>query len=179
MPRSSTAAAHLDEPSAHLTVVNSYGHIEVQRDWLAKFGGSLLRATNDEASFDQCRFYCMVKLLALAPVLAIARSPAILGGGGGTAAAGREMTLGREFPLVQRAMTAVFQAIFARTAEQGAKTLVSATALGPESHGRFWNHDVLYPASHGSARNTSLTTDIKPASVTYPPPARALPPIDF
>ncbi|KAK3315765.1 hypothetical protein B0H66DRAFT_624438 [Apodospora peruviana] len=32
-----------------------------------------------------------------------------------------------------------------RSAEQGARTLVSATALGEESHGRFWTNDKYHP----------------------------------
>ncbi|KLU92541.1 hypothetical protein MAPG_11486 [Magnaporthiopsis poae ATCC 64411] len=134
----------------HLTFVNSIGHAEVQREWLDGSGGSLLQAANDEAAFDQRKHYGMVKLLAMAAVRAIARSPAV----GGTDARVIvnsccphlcKTDLGREFPLVQRAVTSVFQAFFARSAEEGARTLVGATALGSESHGRFWHHDVLYP----------------------------------
>lgn len=53
--------------------------------------------------------------------------------------------LGRKFGLLSQVTGYVFQAAFARTAEQGARSLVSATALGPESHARFWHHDVLFP----------------------------------
>ncbi|KAH8156195.1 hypothetical protein CIB48_g12050 [Xylaria polymorpha] len=48
---------------------------------------------------------------------------------------------GRDFPLGQRTFMGGFQAIFARSAEQGSKTLVSATDLGLESTGKFWVND--------------------------------------
>ncbi|KAL8293848.1 hypothetical protein RB597_007640 [Gaeumannomyces tritici] len=138
----------------HLTFVNSIAHADVEREWLAGSGGSLLQAANDEATFDARKHYGMVKLLAMAAMRAIARSPAAEG----VDASRRprivvnsccpylcKTDLGREFPLIQKAVTAVFQALFARSAEEGARTLVGATVLGPESHGRFWHHDLLYP----------------------------------
>jgi len=36
---------------------------------------------------------------------------------------------------------AVFAALFLRTTEQGARTLVSGTTLGEEANGRFWTND--------------------------------------
>lgn len=53
--------------------------------------------------------------------------------------------LGRSFGIVSKVTGTIFQAIFARSAEQGARSLVSATVLGPESHGRLWHHDILFP----------------------------------
>ncbi|KAL8391770.1 hypothetical protein RB595_002107 [Gaeumannomyces hyphopodioides] len=148
------AAADSGGGQPHLTFVNSIAHADVEREWLAGSGGNLLQAANDEAAFDGRRHYGMVKLLAMAAVQAIARSPAAEG----VDPSRRprivvnsccphlcKTDLGREFPLAQKAVTAVFQAFFARSAEEGARTLVGATALGPESHGLFWHHDVLYP----------------------------------
>lgn len=156
LPLLQTAASDSDS-QPHLTFVNSIGHAEVQREWLDGSGGSLLQAANDEAAFDQRKHYGMVKLLAMAAVRAIARSPAAEGTDASSSSRRPRIIvnsccpylcktdLGRGFPLVQRAVTGVFQAFFARSAEEGARTLVGATALGPESHGRFWHHDVLYP----------------------------------
>ncbi|KAL8415289.1 hypothetical protein RB594_006222 [Gaeumannomyces avenae] len=115
----------------HLTFVNSIAHADVEREWLAGSGGSLLQAANDEATFDARKHYGMVKLLA--EQSRGARRPKR-----------RRTDLGREFPLVQKAVTTVFQAFFARSAEEGARTLVGATALDPESHGLLWHHDLLY-----------------------------------
>lgn len=49
--------------------------------------------------------------------------------------------LWREFGIRKR----IHHALRARTAEEGSRTLVSATALGPESCGKLWSHDVLFP----------------------------------
>ncbi|OCK82605.1 short-chain dehydrogenase/reductase family protein-like protein [Lepidopterella palustris CBS 459.81] len=43
------------------------------------------------------------------------------------------------------AFKAVFGALFLRTAEQGARSLVSGVLLGEEAHGRLWQHDRLRP----------------------------------
>lgn len=55
--------------------------------------------------------------------------------------------LGRGYmknPLV-RILANVFFVIFFRTAEAGARTLVSGTTLGEKAHGKFWQHDELKP----------------------------------
>ncbi|EER26728.1 oxidoreductase,short chain dehydrogenase, putative [Coccidioides posadasii C735 delta SOWgp] len=50
--------------------------------------------------------------------------------------------LEREFDsFVHRLFGPIFYFIFGRSAEQGSRTLVSATLLGEESHGKFWTHD--------------------------------------
>lgn len=142
--------------ASHLTFVNSHGYREVREDWLARAGGSLLRAANDDAAWDPRRSYAMVKLLGMAVMRAVARatsSPA-----GPAEAGGRpdvivnavcpglcKTDLGRKFGLLSQMMGYLFQVAFARTAEEGARSLVSGTALGPESHARFWHHDILFP----------------------------------
>lgn len=37
----------------------------------------------------------------------------------------------------------VFYAIFAKSSEQGSRTLVTAADLGPEAQGRYWKNDIL------------------------------------
>lgn len=44
-------------------------------------------------------------------------------------------------PWAYRVFMAIRYFFLGRTAEMGARTLVSATGLGPESHGKFWNND--------------------------------------
>ena len=46
---------------------------------------------------------------------------------------------------LKRAGAAVFFGLFARTAEQGSRSIVSGATLGPEAHGRFWQHDEIRP----------------------------------
>ncbi|ORY17936.1 hypothetical protein BCR34DRAFT_474186 [Clohesyomyces aquaticus] len=140
-----TAEEKLTTPQ--LTFVNSLGHADVKSEW---FTGSLLQAANDESKFDATKSYCMVKLLGMAVMKHIAwattrpdGTPEII-----VNACCPFMTrtnLGRNFPLHMKFFMGVFQRFLARNAEEGSRTLVGATALGKESQGRFWSHDVLYP----------------------------------
>lgn len=137
--------------AVHLTFVNSHGHNMVQKEWYASAGGSLLRAANDRDKWDATRSYSIVKLMGMAVMQAVAR------GAASTSTEQPEVIvnavcpslcktdLGRNFGTLSHITGFFFQAAFARTAEEGARSLVSATALGPESHGRFWHHDILFP----------------------------------
>ncbi|KAI1259747.1 short-chain dehydrogenase/reductase [Xylariaceae sp. FL1019] len=135
----------------HLTFVNSHGHDTVKREWLGP-DGSLLQATNTEKGWVSENSYSMVKLEGMAIMQHIAQVAA--GSGGPTSpdiivnAVCPDLCrteLGRNYGTVQRIIGNIVISLIARTAEQGSRTLVSGTALGPESHGRFWHHDVLYP----------------------------------
>ncbi|KAK3296555.1 uncharacterized protein B0H64DRAFT_323190 [Chaetomium fimeti] len=45
----------------------------------------------------------------------------------------------------KRMFMAVFYVFLGRSAEQGSRSMVSATGLGPESHGKFWVNDKYLP----------------------------------
>lgn len=151
----STAAAR--GHAVHLTFVNSHGHRMVQRDWYASAGGSLLQAANDRERWDATKSYTIVKLMGMAVMRAIAtkevtrpstsdsklKSPGVIVNAACPSLC--KTDLGRNFGTISHISGFFFQAIFARTAEEGSRSLVSATALGPESHGRFWHHDILAP----------------------------------
>lgn len=146
-----TAAARWT--STHLTFVNSNGHDLAKREWLGE-SGSLLKASNEEKNWVSERSYSLVKLMGMATMQALAGITAAPTGQGGASppvivnavCPGLCKTdLGRNFSFGARIAGLAFFAVFARTAEQGSRSLVSATALGPESHGRLWHHDVLYP----------------------------------
>lgn len=149
-----TAAAR--GKAVHLTFVNSHAHNMVKKDWYASAGGSLLKAANDREKWDVARSYSMVKLMGMSVMQAVAR--------GAANAPGRPLgpkqpaiivnavcpdlcktDLGRNFGTMSQISGFFFQAVFARTAEEGSRSLISATALGPEGHGRFWHHDILFP----------------------------------
>lgn len=140
-------SAAVKQEIPHMTFVNSAGHMDVKSEW---WSGSLLQAANDESTFDVKHSYCVVKLLGMAVMEQVARATT---GSDGTPeiivnACCPYMTktnLGRNFPLYYKIMMSVFHYFTARTTEEGSRTLVSATALGPESHGRFWLHDILHP----------------------------------
>ncbi|KAI3342301.1 short-chain dehydrogenase/reductase [Ustulina deusta] len=133
----------------HLTFVNSNGHDMAKHEWLGP-DGSLLQASNKEEGWTAENSYSMVKLEAMAVMQHIAKitagsagSPEIIVNAVCPGLCKTE--LGRNFGVVQRTIGNLVLSFIARTAEQGSRTLVSGTALGPESHGRFWHHDVLYP----------------------------------
>ena len=146
-----TAATYGTTP--HLTFVNSFGHTLAKREWLDA-SGSLLKFANKKESWDLRKSYMIVKLQGMAVMQTLARVAAPTAGGSGSSPqviinavcpSQCKTDLGREHGLTSKILMAPYQAIFARTAEQGARSLVSATALGPESHGRFWLHDILHP----------------------------------
>lgn len=138
----------------HLTFVNSHAHGMVQKEWCASAGGSLLNAANDREKWDATRSYSMVKLIGIAVMQAVAsaarssspsstdpKQPGIIVNA--VCPSLCKTDLGRNFGTMSHITGFFFQAAFARTAEEGSRSLVSATALGPESHGRFWYHDIL------------------------------------
>lgn len=52
--------------------------------------------------------------------------------------------LGRDFGIVAKVFNNLFQLVFARTAEQGSRSIVSGAALGRKAMGGFWSHDVFF-----------------------------------
>nr|QJY30860.1 dehydrogenase [Discosia rubi] len=139
------------EATPHLTFVNSHGHMMVQKDWY-EGAGSLLKAANEEKDWDTNKSYSLVKLLGIAVMQAIARATVISYAGSQPQVIVNAVCpdlcrtdLGRKWGFISKIGMVIFYALFARTAEEGARSLVSATALGLESHGRFWHHDILYP----------------------------------
>ncbi|KAI0183716.1 short-chain dehydrogenase/reductase [Xylaria flabelliformis] len=140
------------ESTPHLTFVNSNGHDLAKREWLGP-DGSLLQACNKEQDWVAEKSYSLVKLAGMAIMQHIAKITAAASTAGGSpdiivnaVCPGLCKTdLGRNFGFVQKAIGSIVLSFIARTAEQGSRTLVSGTALGPESHGRLWHHDILYP----------------------------------
>lgn len=134
----------------HLTFVNSNGHSMAKREWFSKTG-SLMETANEREKWDANKSYILVKLMGVAVARAMARATAARGNPPPEVIVNVvcpgfcKTELGRKFNLASHIIMAPFQAIFARTAEQGSRSLVSATALGTESHGRFWTHDILHP----------------------------------
>ncbi|ROW13542.1 hypothetical protein VPNG_04379 [Cytospora leucostoma] len=145
-------AARPGQTLPHLTFVNSHGHSMAEREWIGE-DGSLLQAATSEPGWDAKKSYMMVKLLGISVMLALAEATAPTPGEiakpqiivNAVCPDLCKTDLGRNFGLVSKILMVPFQALFARTAEQGSRSLVSATALSPESHGQFWHHDILEP----------------------------------
>lgn len=140
----------------HLTFVNSNGHLDVSREsYVNTHGGSLLQHLNDPSTYSLKHTYCAVKLLGMAVMKRVARAtvPAVDPVNGGKSAPEVivnaccpglcKTELGREFARPMQWANSAFQYFTARTAEQGSRTLVGATALGRESQGGFWHYDCL------------------------------------
>ncbi|KAJ5291036.1 hypothetical protein N7478_000287 [Penicillium angulare] len=53
-------------------------------------------------------------------------------------------TLGRDFPALMKAPMALFHSVFARSAEQGARSYVSGVLQGEEAHGQLWSGDMFF-----------------------------------
>lgn len=142
---------------SHLTFVNSIGHAEVERKWYAAAGksgslnsngnskGSLLAFVDVKEGWDQRKSYTAVKALGMAVMLhfsALSPDAVIVNS---TCPYFCRTNLGRNFAAPLKALFGAWQYFMARSAEEGSRSLVGATALGEESQGQFWFCDTLYP----------------------------------
>ncbi|GAD97202.1 short-chain dehydrogenase/reductase family protein [Paecilomyces variotii No. 5] len=131
---------------AHLTIVSSYQFTRVKAESL-RTDGSLLKYLNDPKGFSGGKQYGISKLLleyAIKNVASLTRnddgtlqvivnsvSPGFCGS-----------SLGRQFNrFYERWATWLIYKLFARTPEEGSRSLVSATYQGVESHGKCWRSD--------------------------------------
>ncbi|KAF4255669.1 hypothetical protein KXV22_008592 [Aspergillus fumigatus] len=140
--RSSSSA----ESPSHLRVVSSKLFTRVEADSL-RTDGSLLEHLNDPKHFNGPQQYRISKLLmeyVLKTVAQHAREengsvPVIIN----TVSPGFcASSLGRQYDrFYERWMMWLVYKLFARTAEQGSRSLVSATYQGVESHGKCWRDD--------------------------------------
>ena len=135
---------------AHLEFVGSAGQDQVTSDWL-KLGpeDNVIQKLSSENFFNFKTQYQVSKLLLQYAVDNIA--PKTLNSSGRpdviiiTVCPGLCRTnLGREFGGMVKLVNGVFQQVFARTCEEGSRTLVSGTTLGPETHGEMWSHDLKW-----------------------------------
>jgi len=145
-------SAELSGEPSHLEFVGSAGHNGVKADTF-DFAGDprILDQVNDEAFFDVQRQYAVTKLLLMyvmdGLVEAISSSTShndsnviIM-----TVCPGLCRTnLGRDFSTLFKIPVGLFQLVFARSAEEGSRSIVSGTTLGREANGEFWSHDVFF-----------------------------------
>lgn len=137
------------EPS-HLEFVGSDGHSMVKPNtFSSSIKSNILDLVNSEAFFNFQTHYQVTKLLLMYTMDGLvgsispktsSRNVVIT-----TVCPGLCRTnLGRDFSSPMKVVNGVFQYFFARTAEQGSRTIVSGAALGADSHGEFWSHDVFF-----------------------------------
>lgn len=142
----STAALRDGDFTPHITILNSLATQETEDAWVPT-DQTLLDRIGDVSKFEHISQYYLVKLAARYFIRGLADQivskeiiivncccPGMCRTG-----------LLRHYSLPIRIMLAPYRWICGRTAEQGARTLVSATALGPESHGTLWLNDELPP----------------------------------
>ncbi|BCR91227.1 putative short-chain dehydrogenase/reductase family protein [Aspergillus chevalieri] len=140
--RDSSSISH----PAHLTVVSSQLFCRVRPTHL-RTDGSLLEHVNDRSNFSGPMQYAISKLLleymlkraadrvrhenGTLPVIVNTVSPGFCAS-----------SLGRQYNRFhEQSMIWLEFKLFARTSEQGSRSLVSATYQGAESHGRCWRSD--------------------------------------
>ncbi|OTA55889.1 NAD(P)-binding protein [Hypoxylon sp. EC38] len=149
LPQLCAAAAADDSFAPHLTFTSSRAFLDLVEDDVPP-GQTLIERMNDASKWVDRRQYDLVKLSAFFSVLGLVerlksdpdgRKIVINAAEPGLC----KTNLPRYYPLAGRIFMSIFYFFFARTAEQGARTLVSATALGPESTGRLWANDILVP----------------------------------
>jgi hypothetical protein len=101
-----------------------------------------LQHNNCLLAFEPRKYYGAVKFLGMSVMLHIARTnPDIIVNACCPFLCKTELV--RNSNVVFKVVMAAMQYFTARSAEEGARMLVSATALGEESQGGFWTHDVL------------------------------------
>lgn len=132
--------------SSHLSFVNSIAHLEVKPTDLSP-DQSLIEQCNGSTKFDFQKQYFLVKLVGWFAVRAIADK----NGQEGKVVVNAncpglcKTNMLNELLFTFKMAIALMYFIVGRSPEQGARTMVSATALGPESHGRFWTNDNYPP----------------------------------
>jgi NAD(P)-dependent dehydrogenase (short-subunit alcohol dehydrogenase family) len=144
--RETAAATGPDGFVPHMTLeYGSIAHLEVKPEWIAD-GESLLQRLEDESRFDKVSQYYLIKLAGVFIVRGLvervgsdrivinASCPGMC-----------KTNMGRDHPVVEQFFKAIFYIFFGRSAEQGSRTLVSATGLGLESQGKFWTNDKYLP----------------------------------
>ncbi|KAK7981652.1 hypothetical protein PG988_003890 [Apiospora saccharicola] len=155
LPKLRAAASASNETSEslpHLCFLNSLASHAVEPKMLpdaAGRGETLLGNLNDRANYDVTRHYYLAKLAAWFAIRGLIEHPdfdtrnVIIN----ACCTGMCRTnLQRDFPFVQRIMAKVSLLPLSRSAEEGSRSLITATGLGPESNGMFWRDDAYLPA---------------------------------
>ncbi|KEF58684.1 uncharacterized protein A1O9_06610 [Exophiala aquamarina CBS 119918] len=135
---------------SHIEFVGSDGHSMVKPNtFISSNKSGILDLVNSEAFFNFQTHYQVTKLLLMYTMEGIVRSystkfssPNVIIT---TVCPGMCRTnIGRDFSAPMKVINGIFQHLFARSAEQGSRTIVSGATLGADSQGEFWSHDVFF-----------------------------------
>jgi NAD(P)-dependent dehydrogenase (short-subunit alcohol dehydrogenase family) len=146
LPKLQATATATGRPS-HLEIVASSGHAAAVAESVTPTASDgILAKVNAKANFSSLgKTYMTTKLLEMwvmrqiaartspREVIVVASCPGLC-----------RSNLARDAPFLITALDQwAWKGIFGRSAEQGSRTLVSATALGEEAHGGFWTSDEI------------------------------------
>ncbi|KAI1127211.1 NAD(P)-binding protein [Nemania abortiva] len=129
----------------HITFMDSIAIFDITNEMLPS-GQTLIQRCDDESKWDSIKQYFLIKLAtwyAVKGVAELCENSGIIVNA--TCPGLCKTNVVRDLPLVYRMFMAARMFFVGRSAEQGSRSLVSATILGPESHGQFWNNDRYHP----------------------------------
>ncbi|KAG8169694.1 hypothetical protein KVR01_000439 [Diaporthe batatas] len=155
MMRMAATTASPDGFMPHLSFLHSIAGFEVTADWFpAGNTQSLIQRLNDQEKWDPTKQYFLAKFALWGIIEGLiqrcqeddseaCRNIVI----NASCPSGCKTNMGRNFPSFVKPILALQHFICGRTAEQGARSLVGATALGSESTGKLWRNDKIQPPS--------------------------------
>jgi len=152
LPKLRETAAKSPSSTPHLSFLNSLATFMIadKDPMLPPQGGqTLTQHLNDEKAFNAQHQYFLIKLATWYAIQGIVEivdreniktpnSQVVINA---TCPGLCKTDMVRDIPFVFKIMMNIKWHFLGRTAENGARTLVSATALGSESHGRLWTND--------------------------------------
>ena len=133
--------AHSSGNPTHLEIVASAGHGDVDAASIQDSGRIVDKVTKEE-NFSLMKQYAITKLLVMyamnqlasrvsaEEVIILACCPSLC-----------KSDIAREASYIVRKIDGVWKSIFARSTEEGSRTLVSGVTLGKDAHGQFWTND--------------------------------------
>jgi NAD(P)-dependent dehydrogenase (short-subunit alcohol dehydrogenase family) len=133
-----------DGSRPHLSILNSIVIFTVDEKMVPSDGQKLVQRLDDAKKWDPIRQYLLVKIATWYATKGIAelfdqrQSNVVVNA---TCPGLCSTNMARDVPSVFKIFMVIQNYFLARTAEMGSRTLVSATGLGPESHGKFWTND--------------------------------------
>ena len=133
----------------HVVITGSAAHAQVKAEQVAVSPNErILDKINEPSYFNPGVQYSATKLLVMYVTQALADISSKPNGEPDiivivTCTGLCKSDVGRTFPWFLQYPVLLFQSVFARTAEQGSRSLVSASTVGVDHHGGYWTNDVF------------------------------------
>lgn len=144
------ASSQTSGSPSYLEIVGSVGHHEIAAsDLNFPPESSILDEVSKPTYFSLRRQYCLTKLLVMYIMDGLVQIQEQHGGSEKViidvaCPSLCRSNIAREASFLMWVADGAFKRVFARSTEEGSRTLVSAVTLGKEAHGQFWSHDVLF-----------------------------------